>query len=63
LLRAEWGTRTVVSEPDLGWSRLVLGGVEIRDIAGDHFNFTQPPLAASTARVLRDCLDQSFTQG
>ncbi|HUO84357.1 MAG TPA: AMP-binding protein, partial [Thermoanaerobaculia bacterium] len=47
LLRAEWGTRTVVSEPDLGWSRLVLGGVEIRDIAGDHFNFTQPPLAAS----------------
>jgi amino acid adenylation domain-containing protein/non-ribosomal peptide synthase protein (TIGR01720 family) len=44
--------------PALGWSGLALGGVEIHDVPGNHFNLLEPPHVQALAAVLRGLLDR-----
>jgi len=45
-------------DPDLGWSELAPGGLEIHDIPGDSFNMLQEPYVQGLAEKLRDCIDR-----
>jgi thioesterase domain-containing protein len=44
------------SEPDLGWSRLALGGIDLRVIPGDHKSMLEEPHVQEVARVLDELL-------
>src|SRR5262249_7152018 len=44
---------------DLGWERLALGGVEIREVPGDHVNMMLWPQVALLAEQLRECIDRA----
>jgi amino acid adenylation domain-containing protein len=46
--------------PDMGWGRLALGGVEIREVPGDHVNMLLRPQVGLLAEQLRDCIDQAI---
>jgi len=41
------------------WRSLARGGVEIHDVAGDHYTMLQPPLVAGLARQLRRVLERA----
>jgi len=43
-------------EADWGWGKLAKGGVEVRDISGNHLNFIREPHVGDAARTIRDCL-------
>ena len=45
--------------PDMGWERLALGGVEIREVPGDHVNMLVPPQVGLFAEQLRQCIDRA----
>ena len=45
-------------DPDLGWSELAPGGLEIHDIPGDTFSMLQEPYVQGLAKTLRDCIDR-----
>jgi len=44
-----------------GWSQLAAGGVEVREIPGDHINIIKDPYVRTLAAELRDCIEQSWT--
>ncbi|MEG4634709.1 amino acid adenylation domain-containing protein [Microcoleus sp. AR_TQ3_B6] len=44
--------------PDLGWSELAPGGLEIHDVPGDSFSMLQEPHVQGLAEKLRDCIDR-----
>ena len=44
---------------DMGWERLALGGVEIREVPGDHVNMMLWPQVALLAEQLRECIDRA----
>ena len=46
-------------DPDMGWGRLVAGGVEIKIIPGDHNNFLKKPYVEDLATVLKSSLQQA----
>ena len=39
-----------------GWARLAAGGVEVREVAGEHLTIMQEPYVQTLAAELRDCL-------
>lgn len=43
-------------DPDLGWSGLAPGGLEIHDVPGDTFSMLQEPHVQGLAEKLRDCI-------
>ncbi|MFN8058855.1 MAG: amino acid adenylation domain-containing protein [Vicinamibacterales bacterium] len=45
-------------DPHLGWGRLALGGVRVRDVPGAHRNLLQAPHVHAVARSLRAVLDE-----
>jgi aspartate racemase len=45
-------------DPDLGWSELAPGGLEIHDVPGNTFSMLQEPHVQVLAEKLRDCLDR-----
>jgi aspartate racemase len=45
-------------DPDLGWSELAPGGLEIHDVPGDNFNMLEEPHVQVLAEKLRDCIDR-----
>jgi thioesterase domain-containing protein/acyl carrier protein len=44
--------------PDMGWSRVVRGRIEVRDVKGSHETILQEPLVGGVAAVLRDAMDR-----
>jgi amino acid adenylation domain-containing protein len=44
-------------EPTLGWGAVALGGVEVFDIAGDHYTIVSPPHVQALAERLGACID------
>jgi thioesterase domain-containing protein len=45
-------------EPDLGWTRVAQGGVELYHIPGHHWSIMNPPIVKTLARHLRECLER-----
>jgi thioesterase domain-containing protein len=45
--------------PARGWDKLARGGVSIRRIPGQHYNFLFPPHVQSVARQLEEALKES----
>jgi thioesterase domain-containing protein/acyl carrier protein len=45
---------------DMGWARLARGGVEIRDVPGDHVNMLLRPQVGLLAEQLRECIDKTM---
>jgi hypothetical protein len=45
-------------DPDLGWSELAPGGLEIHDVPGDSFSMLQEPHVQALGEKLRDCIDR-----
>jgi aspartate racemase len=45
-------------DPDLGWSELAPGGLEIHDVPGNTFSMLQEPHVQVLAEKLRDCIDR-----
>jgi aspartate racemase len=45
-------------DPDLGWSELAPGGLEIHDVPGDAFNMLEEPHIQVLAEKLKDCIDR-----
>ncbi|MEG4111235.1 MULTISPECIES: amino acid adenylation domain-containing protein [unclassified Microcoleus] len=45
-------------EPDLGWSELAPGGLEIHDVPGNTFSMLQEPHVQVLAEKLRECIDR-----
>ena len=43
---------------DYGWKAFAGGGVDARQIPGDHFSFMREPHVRSLARGLSDCLSK-----
>jgi acyl transferase domain-containing protein/thioesterase domain-containing protein len=58
IFRAEEGlaSRDVRFGPDLGWRRFAGGGVEVREIPGDHNDLMKPPNVGVLAREVTSCL-------
>ena len=46
-------------DPQRGWGRLARGGVEVKTIAGAHYNILYPPHVQSLAGALQTCLDEA----
>ncbi|MGH9365947.1 MAG: thioesterase domain-containing protein, partial [Thermoanaerobaculia bacterium] len=44
---------------EMGWAKLALGGVVIREVAGDHVNMLVEPHVRTLAEQLRDCIDRA----
>jgi thioesterase domain-containing protein len=45
---------------DMGWARLALGGVEVREVPGDHVNMLLRPQVGLLAEQLRECIDRAI---
>jgi len=59
LFRASERRATDSSGRDMGWKRLALGGVEIREVPGDHVKMMLPPRVGILAQQLRECIDRA----
>jgi amino acid adenylation domain-containing protein len=57
LFRAARRRRGAAAAPDLGWGPYTRGGLEIRDLDGDHHSLLRPPAVERVARELRAWLD------
>lgn len=49
-----------MGSPGMGWGRLALGGVEIRQVPGDHVDMLHRPHVALLAEQLRECIDKAI---
>ena len=45
-------------EPDLGWGDLARGGIDIRDVPGNHLSVLYEPYVRILADRFRDCLEE-----
>ncbi len=59
VFRSRTGALTHDFEPDFGWSRLALGGVEVRVIPGHHWNIMREPRVVRLAQELQSALDEA----
>ena len=46
----------------MGWGRVALEGVEIREISGDHVNMLVEPHVRVLAQKLRESVDQALAE-
>jgi aspartate racemase len=58
LFRAGMRSAMDAGSPDMGWGRLALGGVEIRQVPGDHVDMLLKPQVGFLAEQLRACIDK-----
>ncbi|MCP4657555.1 MAG: hypothetical protein GY856_19285 [bacterium] len=49
--------------PDLGWGELAAGGLEIREVAGDHYSILREPDVEALADGLKEVLDPAWAPG
>ncbi len=59
LFRAKEQPEHAALEPDMGWGRFALGGVEIHHVPGDHLSMIHEPHVQILAERLKQCLDQA----
>ena len=50
-------------DPNLGWDQVVMGGIEVREVSGDHDTLMQEPHIGELATVLQVCLQQAERAG
>jgi thioesterase domain-containing protein len=43
--------------PEIGWNEFALGGVDVRNVPGNHVQSVRDPLAALTAAAIESCLE------
>ena len=60
LFRAKQQPPEYALDRTLGWGDLALGGVEVHEVPGYHFEIVREPQAAVLADQLRECLDRAF---
>lgn len=48
--------------PAKAWSQWILGGVEVREIPGDHGSITREPLVRHLGEQIRECLDRALAK-
>lgn len=56
LFRAQEQLSENIKDSTLGWEKLVLGGVDVYDISGDHSSIIREPSVQDLAKYLRKCL-------
>ena len=61
LFRAAEQARPVDATPDLGWARLALGGVEIREVPGDHLSMIHDPHVQILAEQIAQSIEQNLS--
>jgi amino acid adenylation domain-containing protein len=49
----------IMGDSSAGWNAIVQGGVEIRQVAGDHFSMLRPPHVESLSALMRDVMHTS----
>jgi thioesterase domain-containing protein len=59
LFRARDQILVLSDDPFLGWDNLTLGGIEVREIIGDHVSIVTEPYVANLAAELVTCLERS----
>jgi thioesterase domain-containing protein len=59
LFRAGLRSAADAGSQDMGWGRLARGGVEIREVPGDHVNMLLRPQVGLLAEQLRDCIGKA----
>jgi amino acid adenylation domain-containing protein len=57
------GPGNPLSEPDLGWSRVVQGPVEVLPVPGRHLTILAEPYVEGLARELEECLSRALLSG
>jgi thioesterase domain-containing protein len=57
LLRA--GPAEDLRDPTLGWERYAAGGVDVREIPGDHYSVLKQPHVLALSEQLKSCLDEA----
>ena len=50
-------------DPDLGWSNVAMGGIDIYEVPGDHITMFKKPEVWSLAEKLKTCLERAVTTG
>jgi thioesterase domain-containing protein len=45
--------------PEVGWQKLALGGVEVREIPGSHEGMFKEPHVRRLAQQLRSCIEET----
>lgn len=53
------GDEFQVIDPQLGWSRLVAGGLEIQEVPGNHYSMFSEPYVRVLAEKSKACLEQA----
>ena len=56
LVRSEETVKSLTGSPDMGWSQVSDGGVDVFDVPGDHISMLQEPHVRTLASVIDDCL-------
>jgi amino acid adenylation domain-containing protein len=59
LFRSQVQNVSSTLHPDLGWTNLLAGGLEIQNCPGDHFNLLKEPDVRVVAQKMQDCLQQA----
>ncbi|MBG1259151.1 amino acid adenylation domain-containing protein [Nostoc commune] len=59
LFRASLKSPSGYSDPQAGWGKLALGGVEIHDVPGDHTTLLKEPNLQVLAEKLKACLNKA----
>ncbi len=56
------GVRSIAGAADyeMGWGKLANGGVDVREVPGDHVNMLVEPHVQILAQQLRDCIDRAM---
>jgi len=60
LFRAGLRSAADAGSQDMGWGRLARGGVEIREVPGDHVNMLLRPQVGLLAEQLHDCIGKAI---
>jgi thioesterase domain-containing protein len=62
LFRVQALSLTRSYDPEMGWAKLAAGGVEVRMVAGAHYNMLERPHVEVLAARLRESLDRAQEQ-
>ncbi|MGK7902426.1 MAG: amino acid adenylation domain-containing protein, partial [Hormoscilla sp.] len=59
LIRAKMGSASVHADPEGGWGKVALKGVEVHEVPGDHISIFQQPKVQVLASTLKACIDKA----
>ena len=65
LPREGWGMASKVgkiSDAQLGWGKLALGGVEVHSVPGNHLTMLEGDYASVLAKVITRCLRKLYAE-